>query len=87
MSISHTIYLFAYSFIYLYVKAKVKLVVVPPMKLRQNNPITGLDRPLGFQEVEAPRFADNGHMNMVGFPALLIGRLYPPGNILGTQFC
>jgi hypothetical protein len=24
-----------------------------------SHPVTGLDRPLGFQEVEAPRFLDN----------------------------
>jgi len=29
---------------------------------RQTNPITGLDRPWGFQEFEAPRFYDNWHM-------------------------
>jgi len=27
---------------------------------RYSNPITGLDRPWGFQKVEAPRFRDNG---------------------------
>jgi hypothetical protein len=30
--------------------------------IRQCNPITGLDRPIVFQEVEAPRFQDNRHM-------------------------
>jgi hypothetical protein len=25
----------------------------------KSNPITGLDRPIGFQEVEAPRFQDS----------------------------
>jgi len=29
-------------------------------------PITGLNRPTGFQEVKAPRFLDNRHMNVVG---------------------
>jgi hypothetical protein len=28
------------------------------MALSKKNPITGLDRPSGFQEVEAPRFLD-----------------------------
>ena len=26
----------------------------------QSNPITGLDRPRGFQEVKVPRIRDNG---------------------------
>jgi hypothetical protein len=43
-----------------------------------SNPITGLDRPWGFQEVEAPRFHDNRHMKMVRLSALRTGRLYPP---------
>jgi hypothetical protein len=33
-----------------------------------SNPITGLDRPWNFQEVEAPRFQDNWHMNVVMLP-------------------
>jgi len=45
--------------------------------LYKSNPITGLDRPWGFQEVEAPRFQDNGHMKVVRLSALHIGRLYP----------
>jgi len=40
------------------------------------NPITGLDRPWGFQEVEAPRFQDNRHMKVVRLSALRTGRLY-----------
>ena len=43
----------------------------------KSNPITGLDRPLGFQEVEAPRFIDNRHMKVVRLAALRTGRLYP----------
>jgi hypothetical protein len=27
---------------------------------RQISPVTGLDRPRGFQEVKVPRFRDNG---------------------------
>jgi hypothetical protein len=41
------------------------------------NPITGLDRPLGFQEVEAPRFLDSRHLKVVRLSALRTGRLYP----------
>jgi hypothetical protein len=37
---------------------------------------TDLDTPLGFQEVEAPRFLDNRHMKMIGLSALRTGRLY-----------
>jgi hypothetical protein len=47
----------------------------------------GLDRSLGFQEVEAPRFLDNRHMKVVRLSALRTGRLYPAGNIPGTLFC
>ena len=45
-------------------------------------PFTGLDRPWGFQEVEAPRFQDNRHMNVVRLSAPRTGRLYPPKIIL-----
>jgi len=47
------------------------------MSKRKSNPITGLDRPWGFQEVEAPRFQDNRHMKVVRLSALCTGRLYP----------
>jgi hypothetical protein len=40
------------------------------------NLITGLDRPLGFQEFEAPRFLDNRHMKVVRLSALRTGRLF-----------
>jgi len=40
-------------------------------------PVTGLDRPWGFNKAEAPRFQDNRHMKVVGSSALLIGHLYP----------
>ena len=49
--------------------------------------ITGLDRPLGLQEVEAPRFVDNRHINVLSLSALRPGRLYPPRNIPNTHFC
>jgi hypothetical protein len=53
----------------------------------QINPITGPDRPRGFQEDGAPRFEDIRHMNVVRLSALRTGRLYPPGNIPCTHFC
>jgi hypothetical protein len=53
----------------------------------KSNPIRGLDRPLGFQEVETPRFVDNRHMKVVRLSGLSAGRLYPPGNTPGTHFC
>jgi hypothetical protein len=53
----------------------------------KSNPITVLDRPLGFQKVEAHRFLDNRHMKVVRLSALRNSRLYPPGNIPGTHFC
>jgi hypothetical protein len=44
-------------------------------KKRRRIPITGLDRPWGFQEVEDPRFQDNRHMKVVR-SALRNGRIY-----------
>ena len=35
--------------------------------------------PRGFQQVEAPRFLDSRHMNVVRSSPLRNGRLYPPG--------
>jgi hypothetical protein len=43
---------------------------------RYSNPITDLDRPLGFQEVEAPRFQNNRHMKVVRLSALHTCHLY-----------
>ena len=43
----------------------------------KGSPITGLDRPRGFQQVEAPRFQDNRHMKVVRLSALRTGRIYP----------
>jgi hypothetical protein len=37
--------------------------------------ITGLDRPFGFQQVEAPRLLDSRHMEVVRLSALRTGRL------------
>ena len=45
--------------------------------LFSSNPITGLDRPFGFQEFEAPRFHDKRHMKVVRLLALRTGSLYP----------
>ena len=53
----------------------------------KSNPITGLDRPLGLQEVEAPIFLDNQHMKVVRLSDLRTGRLYLLGNTSGTHFC
>jgi hypothetical protein len=44
---------------------------------RYSNPITGLDRPWGFQQVEAPRFQDNRQMKVARLSALRTGRHYP----------
>jgi hypothetical protein len=54
--------------------------------VKKNNPITGLDRPIGFQEVEAPIFLDSRHMKVVT-SALRTGCLYPLGNTPGTHSC
>jgi hypothetical protein len=35
------------------------------------------DKSIGFQEVKAPRFPDNGHMKVVRLSALHTGHLYP----------
>ena len=53
----------------------------------ESNPITGMDRPWGFQEGESPRFKENRHMKVVRLSALRTGRLNPPENIPGTHFC
>ena len=46
-------------------------------KVKVKHPITGLDRPWGFQEDEAPRCQDNRHMKVVRLSVLRTGRLYP----------
>jgi hypothetical protein len=53
----------------------------------KSDPITGLDRPRGLKEAEAPRFHDIRHMKVERLSALRTGRLHPPGNIPGTHFC
>jgi hypothetical protein len=50
-------------------------------------PATGLERPLGFQEVEAPEFLDNRYMKVVRLSAPRTGRFYLPGKIPGPHFC
>ena len=56
------------------------------VKVKVKHPITGLDRPRGFQEVEATRFQDNRHMKVVRLSTLRPGRFYPRGNIPGSHF-
>jgi hypothetical protein len=41
----------------------------------KNNLITGLDRPLGLQKIEAPRLQDSRYMKVVSLTALGNGRL------------
>jgi hypothetical protein len=45
-------------------------------KVKQSH-YTVLDRPWGFQEVEAHRFIDSRHMRVVRLSALRTGRFYP----------
>jgi len=44
---------------------------------RKSNPITGLNRPSGFQEVETPRIQYSRHMKTERLSALCTGRVYP----------
>jgi hypothetical protein len=45
-------------------------------------PATDLDRPLGFQDFEAPEFLDNRHIKVVRLSALCTSRLYPQEGFL-----
>jgi len=44
---------------------------------REIYPITGLDRPLGLQNVEGPRFQDSRPTKVVRLSALCTGRIFP----------
>jgi hypothetical protein len=48
----------------------------------KSNPITGLDRPWGFQKLESPRFQGYRHINVVRLLALRTGCLYPQETVL-----
>jgi len=63
------------------------MVANPLCVISKAIPITGLVRPSGFQEAEAPTFQDSQHMQVVRLSALCAGHLYPPGSIAGTHFC
>jgi hypothetical protein len=52
----------------------------------KSNPITGLDRPIGFEEVEAAKFQENRHINVVRLSALRTDRLNPQ-EIPSTHCC
>jgi len=52
------------------------------VKVNVKQPITGLDRPWGFQEVEVPRFQDSQHIKVVRLSALCTGHFYPQETIL-----
>jgi hypothetical protein len=56
-------------------------------KAKQKQPCTGLDRPWGFPEFQAPGFLDNQHMKVVRLLALCTGHLYPPRDSHSTRFC
>jgi hypothetical protein len=63
------------------------LLVLYCIPVHKSNPIAGLDRPLGFQEVEAPKFLDIQHLKVVRLSSLCTSRLYTRGNIPGTHYC
>jgi hypothetical protein len=62
------------------------LVQVRLVLLEKSNPITGLERPWGFQEFEAPKFRDSRHVKVVRLSALRRPHL-PPRNVPGINFC
>ena len=77
-----TLYNDLYTFIIISPSVLLRMRKISDKSCRENrkkksNPITGLDRPRGFQEVEATRFQDNRHMKVVRLSALRTGRLYP----------
>jgi hypothetical protein len=60
--------------------------VVRYLSICFSSPITGLERPRGFQEVEAPRFQNNRHAKVVRLSALRTDRLYPQEMFLEFVF-
>jgi len=58
----------------------VYMAIVEENVVKKSNPI-GLDRPGGFQEVEALRFQDIRHIKVESLSALRTDRLYP------TKYC
>jgi hypothetical protein len=67
---------------------KIHLSVVDQAKVKAKaNTITGLDRPIGLQEFEVPKFQNNRHMKVAIFSALPTGCLNPRGIIPGTHLC
>jgi hypothetical protein len=50
-------------------------------------PITGLERPLGIQEVEAHRIPRQSEHKGGQVVSPTHGPPLPPGDILGTHFC
>jgi hypothetical protein len=50
--------------------------------IKQSNPCTGLDRPWGFLEAQAPRYPLNWHTKVVRLSVLQTGCLYSQGIFL-----
>jgi len=59
--------------------------LLPQQVKGKSKPCSGLYRPFGLQEIEAPRISDNWQMKALRLLALRNGRLYPTGNIPGTH--
>jgi hypothetical protein len=66
-------------------RCKVELQTCPCKK--QINPITGLDRPWGFQEAEASRFQDSRCMKVLRLSALAPAAFSPQELFLVRIFC
>jgi len=73
MFFENTVFLMKYSNVHILNDSS----LCPSVLKSKSNPVTGLDRPRRFQEVEAPRFQDNRHIKVVRLSALCTGRLYP----------